>query len=190
MKKKVLFLIGIVGILITLSACSKPNESSDFIFNEETGYIIDYIGERDDVVIPKKIYNKTVKGISENAFREKGITSIEFVDTITEIAASAFYGNKLTSVSIPNSVIKIGAMAFANNNIKKLKLSPYIEDIPGKVFENNDITNVSIPARVVTIGIDAFSGNENIETVTIKGDNPQRFNNRWENIGFPESLMP
>ncbi len=190
MKLKIFVLIGISLTILLFAGCSRPNEDKDFIFDGEIGKIIDYVGARKDVIIPNKIYGEEVKIIGEDAFKDKGIESISFPSTLTQIEARAFSNNKLKKVIIPNSVENVGSSAFSNNEIKELSISIIMGEIKAKVFENNNIEEVVIPTRVLYIGVFAFSGNENIKKVTIKGDNPERFNSGWTNIGFPESLKP
>jgi len=71
----------------------------------------------------------------------------------------------LTNVTIPNSVTKIEGYAFAFNNL----------------------TTITIPKNVTDIGDFAFFSNK-LTSINILGDQT-RFNNIWNDIGFPYNLM-
>ncbi|MDR0463446.1 MAG: leucine-rich repeat domain-containing protein, partial [Pseudomonadales bacterium] len=79
----------------------------------------------------------------------------------------AFNRSQLASVKISNGVITIGHGAFHGNNL----------------------TSIVIPESVQDIGNGAFYDNP-LENITILGEDPQRFNDRWLEIGFPIGLRP
>ena len=88
-----------------------------------------------------------VTGISDNAFKGNGITSVNIPNTITVIGSSAFENCKyLTSVTIPESVKNIGANAFKNCN-------------------GLETTNIS--ASTIEIGNGAFAGCSNVKNYRI-----------------------
>ncbi len=70
--------------------------------------------------------------------------------TVTAINSRAFYNYELTSVTIPNSVTSIERDA----------------------FYGNQLTEVTIPNSVTSIEERAFANNPNLETVTVKANNP------------------
>ena len=78
----------------------------------------------------------------------------------------AFSGNNLTSVVIPDSVTRIDRGAFQNNQLETIVISEYVTTIKSDAYLNNPITSI-----------------------TIHGDET-RFNEDWDDIGFPGSLMP
>ena len=92
--------------------------SGDYVYkilDNGTVEIVEYIGVDTDIVIPITIDGLPVTVIGNNAFQQKGITSVIIHDGITHINAYAFEGNLLTEVTIPASVVYIGEYAFANN---------------------------------------------------------------------------
>ena len=103
-----------------------------------------------------------IVGVAQNAFYNKGITSVKFPtgmmvdydDTITNkvtkrgnfiIAESAFAKNNLTSVQLPEGVIACLPSAFAQNQIETVKLPKTIWWLETMAFANNKITNVNFP---------------------------------------------
>lgn len=102
-------------------------------FKIENGVLLEYMGTRDTVMIPKGIkeigekafYNQReiktvviqngVTKIANDAFCNcKKLTEVVFPDTLTEIGAFAFaYCESLDFVDIPESVREIGEYAFA-----------------------------------------------------------------------------
>lgn len=103
-----------------------------------------------------------IVGIAQNAFYQKGLTSVTFPtgmmvdydDTITNkvtkrgnfvIAENAFAGNELTSVTLPEGVIAVLPHAFNNNKIETVKLPKTIWWIETMAFANNRITTVNFP---------------------------------------------
>lgn len=116
-----------------------------------------------DLVIPSTDTegNKLV-GIADDAFREKGLTSVTFPtgmmvdydDTITHavtrrgnfiIGASAFYKNNLTEVTLPEGVIAVLPNAFMSNQLKKVSLPHTIWWIETQSFAQNELTTVGFP---------------------------------------------
>lgn len=87
-----------------------------------------------------------------------------------------------------NTVKTIGRYSFQNNLISNVNIPNSIENIGTNAFNNNKITSVIIPSSVKVIEDGAFINNP-LTNVTIEGDS-NRFNDRWEAIGFPTSLVP
>ena len=94
-----------------------------------------------NLVIPDKIGNKVITGISRIAFYGcTGLTSIDLsgCTSLTEIGGGAFYGcTGLTEVKLPASLTKIGGDAF---------------------YGCTGLTEVKLPASLTTIGNGAFFG--------------------------------
>ena len=64
-----------------------------------------------DVVIPDGVIS-----IEDEAFEDKGLTSVTFSPTLTSIKANAFKDNDLMDITIPETVAEIGADAFTGNS--------------------------------------------------------------------------
>ena len=69
------------------------------------------------LVIPEKINGSDVVAISNGAFAESGITSVQLPDTIIKIENYAFYKNSLKLLTLGANVTDIGAESFSYNNI-------------------------------------------------------------------------
>ena len=68
-----------------------------------------------DVVIPSTIEEYPVTTIRDNAFQNKGLTSVEIPSSVTSIGDSAFNYNPLTSITIGNQNATIDNCAFGEN---------------------------------------------------------------------------
>ena len=89
-------------------------EFSYQLYDSNSVMITGYNGSDTDIIIPEKIFNKTVIGISGNAFYgNTELTGVEIPDTVYKVGAKAFYNcTSLKSVNIPSGVIDIGKYAF------------------------------------------------------------------------------
>lgn len=76
------------------------NPASDFVFDDGSGAIVDYIGTSVDVVIPDKIGNIDVVQINANSFYNKGITSVTIPHTVSAVEAGSFVSNNLSVITI------------------------------------------------------------------------------------------
>ena len=119
-----------------------------------------------DVIIPKRINNKTVVKIESGAFSYSELARIEIPDSIITIGNRAFANNQLANVTIPNSVITIGNDAFSSNQLTSVTIPNSVTTIGYDAFSSNQLTSVTIPNSVTTIGYDAFSWNQ-LTNVTI-----------------------
>jgi uncharacterized repeat protein (TIGR02543 family) len=85
-------------------------------FDTDTGLIFGYDASYGpDVVIPDAIGGVLVTGISNGAFYDDELTSVEIPDGVETIGYSAFARNQLTHVVIPGSVTQINPDAFMDN---------------------------------------------------------------------------
>ena len=122
-----------------------------------TGYTCD----SKDIVIPEQI---TV--ISDSAFNEKEITSVDFrkAKNLTTISAGAFQTNKINSIdlSIATNLTTIGAYAFDENEITNLKLPSNIKAIGVRSFSGNKITDIDLSKNtfLVVLEDNSFKNNQ------------------------------
>ena len=141
---------------------------ADFSYSplgEGTAVITGYTGSSKDVVIPGTINGLTVVSIGDNAFLNKGITSVTIPSSVTSIGSGAFYKNQLTSVEIPSSVTSIGDWAFAYNFLTSVEIPSSVTSIGSGAFNNNKLTSVNIPESVNRIESGAFDDNPLIYVV-------------------------
>ena len=125
-----------------------PNAESDFYFTKSMGAITGYKGTREDVVIPSTIAGISVKIIADEAFMDKGLTSVYIPDGVTIIGARSFYGlNKstLTSVRLPEDLYSIGDNAFMYNKLTSINLPESLKIIKRSSFAVNDLIHITLP---------------------------------------------
>jgi len=129
------------------------NDYCYFTFDETTKTITGYnIAGGVDVVIPTTIGGIPVEHIGDQAFQNKGLTSVTIPDSVTTVGRYAFSYNQLAEVNIPDSVTTIGYGAFAENQLTSLILGNSVTTIGGHAFYNNQLTSVNIPDSVTSIG--------------------------------------
>lgn len=182
------------------------NDVSDFTFSATASGITinNYNGDSKKVVVPEVINELPVIKINNNAFSNKGITSVKLPSTIKEIGASAFKSNKLSVFIAPSDLEKIGDMAFTQNQLtavafnSKLKFigisafmgnkissidTRLISTISSKAFYDNELANIQIGASLTSLSTNAFMEqgglNGKAGYVSINGDE-KRFNSIWD----------
>lgn len=112
------------------------------------------------IIIPSEINGIPVTAIATDAFKNKGLTSVEIPNSVTSIGLYAFASNQLTSLVIPNSVTRIDGMAFRDNLITSLTLGTGLTSIGNYAFASNKLTSVVIPNSVTSIDLYAFYNNQ------------------------------
>ncbi|MCG8581487.1 MAG: leucine-rich repeat domain-containing protein [Bacteroidales bacterium] len=96
---------------------------NDVEFDAATGTITNYNNSKQKVIIiPDNLEGDTVKIICNNAFRNKGLTSVAIPHSVTTIRKAAFAFNQLSSVVIPNTATKVDNTAFAYNGINTVTI--------------------------------------------------------------------
>ena len=86
------------------------HEGTESCFEITSNALSNYYCESPSVVIPAQ-----VTSIENEAFENKGLTSVIFSEVLVSIGASAFKDNQIESLDIPNTVADIGASAFVGN---------------------------------------------------------------------------
>jgi len=122
-----------------------------------TNYDVAKCGKEVDV--PSSIDNKIVSIIDENAFRNKGITSVILYYGITELKNGAFQNNKITDLKLASSIKTIGPHAFMTNSLTEIDLPDGLVTISEWAFAYNKLNSVRFPTTLKTIGSYAFYGN-------------------------------
>ncbi len=157
-----------IGLPIDLATFIVTTEDG-LLFNKSTGEIFAYTGTLSVLVIPSVIDEIPV----------------------TQIGERIFEGNRtITSVTIPDSVITIKERAFASTKgtLVTLVLGNGVQIIEYEAFKGHGIAEIVIPESVISIGDYAFYPTNDLDdpivSVVINGV-ATRFDNDWEDIGFP-----
>lgn len=145
-------------------------EEDDFkymvLINAENAVgVMEYLGKEKKVNIPNKIegypYNVVAIGVynGNEVFRGKGLTSVNFPDSIREINTSVFEDNELTHLQLPSNLKSILHYAFANNKLKEVNFPKNLEIIGVGSFSGNPLTKITIPTGLDFIDDEAFANN-------------------------------
>lgn len=112
-----------------------------------------------EVDVPSSIDGKIVTIIDENAFRNKGITSVNLYYGITELKNGAFQNNNITKLKLSSSIHTIGDYAFYGNKLESVQFPEGLKTIQSWAFAYNKLTQISFSKTLTYIGSYAFYGN-------------------------------
>lgn len=101
--------------------------------------------------------NSSITSIGNHAFRNLGLTTVNFFEGIDTIGDSAFADNKIKTVSLPDSVKTIGDSAFINNSMTELVVPNNVISIGAHAFENVPIATLTLGSNIMSIGDYAFN---------------------------------
>ena len=157
------------------TVCLLPiSETSGIIydFSADGTYVevIDYKGSSPTVKIASEYQGLPVKGIYDNAFKNKTITNVIIPNSVISIGNSAFENcTNLQSITFSSNLTSIGKSAFKNCSQLKFLTIPYGVNIIGdSAFETcNAIASITIPDSVTRIGCCAFNGCSALEYIHI-----------------------
>jgi type II secretory pathway pseudopilin PulG len=194
--------------------CYNPNvddwyeENIDYVLTSGDGY--EYCGvnassgdiwnyEAESTTISSVDFSNATNlvSIGNVAFYNNLIDSINFgsLSNLTNIGISVFSGNYISDtldLSGLSNITSLGSDAFYGNNINFALLPNKLESIGYYTFGDNNLADITIPASVTSIGNWSFDDNYwNSVTIEENAENKKyRFNNIWEYIGWPVSLIP
>ncbi len=142
------------------------SEEQDYEINI-LGYITDYFGSKEELVIPEIIQGKIVKGIASGAFQDNPyVKTVVLPETAEDVNLNAFKGCKKLETIKGESVKRIGIRAFTEcQNLVTVDF-PILETIGEYAFSDSSITEVNLP-NVTDIGSNAFNGCGNLETAIL-----------------------
>lgn len=134
---------------------------NDDVEVDANGYIIScsYDFSNKEIIIPQTLDGKTVTGIGDDVFSEKGILAVELPSTLTYIGDGAFLSNSISNIRIPDGVKKIEGNAFDENECTQLSIPESVDSIGEFAFSGNKITSVTLSSSIKYIGGGAFNGN-------------------------------
>ncbi len=147
---------------------------------DEHGVITKYLGDKQDVMIPRTEQGKLITGIGPNCFEGTNIKSVYIPDSVVAIGNFAFRNcTRLTAVEFVSSTTKvvIGSSAFENCvSLKKVNL-PAVE-LNNSVFGNcTALETVKLADGSKSIGSYCFSNCTSLKYIVM----PESVNK--ENIG-------
>lgn len=138
-----------------------------------------------DLVIPKIVeieengeyITKSVEGIDREAFKDIGLKSVVFPETIGEYD------------------FVINTSAFANAGLEKVVFNEGIRAIKEGAFTNNNLTELYFPSTTLTIGNNSFAHNNisnlvfSDDVVAIQIDNYAFYDNELKEVHVPYSIF-
>lgn len=125
---------------------------------------------------------------SGNAIPEFDFSIFPNLKTI-DVHTMSKQGDALKKITIDNPLLEyIGDFAFDYNyQLKEVVMgeNPSLTEIAPGAFKWDGLDDIVIPKNVQTIGdMCYYRDNTKINSITIYGDDPTRFNSRWNNIGM------
>ena len=112
----------------------------------------------------KSITGKIVS-IGDDAFKAKGVTSINLNGMVKSIGANAFKGSKLERIDL-SGVTSIGDSAFEGSKLERIDLSG-VTSIGASAFKNTQISSIVIPSSVTIVGKEVFANNSELTSIKI-----------------------
>jgi len=155
MTKKTLFLITFTLLFIFI--IGKKTAIAQYTLSDNDVVVINGIIEScsynfaiKDIIIPATLDGQTVIGIGDdddNLFYSKGITSIQFPNTIQSIGYRAFGANDILNLDLSSCInlISIGNYAFVANNLETLNINcSSLKTIGNRSFYSNNLTSLDL----------------------------------------------
>lgn len=146
------------------------------------------------LIIPRKIENTEIKGISEGAFSAFfNLERIIFPNTIKEIDDGAcYFCSMLKDVYLKNGLERIGESAFAFCDIKDIFIPDTTLEIGSKCFENcfygENVGRIFIPKSVKVIGSEVFAGiSYNNHIYCEIESKPEGWDENWTSKYYPDA---
>lgn len=131
------------------------------LYDNGTIEIVNYIGDKTEVIIPEKIGDYPVTSIGDSSFFcNSSIISVIIPEGVTNIGKCAFEEcRSMISIEIPKTVTAIGSRAFSGcSSLESIKLPNGVETICDYTFFNcTSLSSVNLPESVTTIDSWAFS---------------------------------
>jgi hypothetical protein len=158
-------LLAVTFLIITLlPVYAQYDNEDDFEIriseDRKSMWVLKYLGNKQNVSIPSKIYGLPVSRILDGAFADCiDIKTVIIPDSVTRIGEEAFSNCiSLTGVDIPVNVSYIGSYAFKNCvSLTNVDIPERIKSIASGVFYGCvSLTGVYIPKNVYNIGAEAF----------------------------------
>lgn len=140
-----------------------------FLNTDSKIYLVDYIGESTDVVLPST-YNGTYYSMGNGVFRNSNITSVDTNGAVLSLGNYAFANTKIESATL-TGVSEISEGAFDSCALlTDLTFATTLSSIKQGAFANcKSLTEISLEqTRVTTIEDSVFNGCSALERVTLQ----------------------
>ncbi len=141
------------------------------LHTDNTVYVIGYVLNDTEIVIPESIDGHSVAFIGDGAFSGcTSLTSVTIPNSIISIEKDAFSDcSSLTSITIPNSVVFIDDDAFSGcTSLTQVTLPNNVTHIGNSAFAScYSLTSVIIPNSVTSIGHSAFKNCFRLTSIAI-----------------------
>ncbi|MDB2462731.1 leucine-rich repeat domain-containing protein [Algibacter sp.] len=167
---------------------TSPNEVTITDYNTAGGTIVNIFTS-----VARGCTDFSVTAISDYAFYQKNLESVDIPDSIITIGEGAFAFNNLLSVTIPDTVTIIEGGTFGQNtSMTSVVVGNSVTSIGAAAFRFSGLTSVTIPDSVTSIDDYAFDDN-NIANLVIGdgltsiGDFAFRYNN-MTSVTIPENV--
>jgi hypothetical protein len=180
----------------TVLACiqQRYDSGSDFKASPINGgkevEITEYVGNKFEVRIPKKIQNLPVTSIGSGAFAEKNVASVSIPNGVTSIEEAFQSCTSLASVSIPNSVTNIAGAFSGCTSLASVSIPNDVTNIAGAFSGCTSLASVSIPNNVTSIGDWAFYDCSSLTSITIPNGVTSIGNGAFVGSGLTSITIP
>ena len=121
------------------------------------------------------IMQEGVEEIGALAFEQcSKLKNVQLPQTLKELGSQSFYADRLIEkIVIPSGVKTISSYCFGScSGIKEIVLSEGVEKISSSAFVYTTFSSITIPESVTEITTGAFNKNKNLNTIIVKGENP------------------
>ena len=110
----VLLTMAIFILFFSFTNRTLVDQSSDLAIDNKNGYIVNYYGTAENIIIPESVCGVTVKGIGEEAFKGAVAKVVTINAKSVTISKKAFYGCSNLIYVLANEINGIGESAFEN----------------------------------------------------------------------------
>ena len=145
--------------------------SKVFRYNDAQGWIIEYIGDAENVVVPAEINGCPITTINQDAFSgNEKIKSVTISEGITELGPHAFSNCvNLKSVAIRDGLLTIGSRAFEGCTSLEVFVMPDSVTTLGEYafYECQALTDVTLSAGLTALPDYAFNECGALESVML-----------------------
>lgn len=109
-------------------------------------------------------------------FSETPITTfneLKYFTSLTEVSNNAFKNTGLTAITMPEGITRIGNSAFQGTAISKWNTLPGLKEIGDSAFAyNTGFTALTISANIIKLGTGAFKGCPKLTSIGVQTNNP------------------